>query len=130
MTDSDIDSDKYKRLLRIIYHQTGGSSLPVAIPESAIGLIFRKHIGYGSETYDTAVKKAVAEEHIIRIDLNDEIRTALTVSGLANIQKTTPYTEANIDRMQTLVEIATCIDPDDKTVWGWMNDHRNYFENI
>lgn len=130
MTESEITKEDYKRYLRVIYHNTGGSSLPAAIPESAVGLTYSNYTGYDSQTYETVIEKGVEEGHTIRIKHDGEIRVALTVGGIARLQKTTPYNESNLERMQTLTAEAECVAPESHTVWEWMDAHRDYCQNV
>lgn len=125
-----VGKESYQRLLRVITAQTGGDSLPIAIPESTVKQIYMGYIGNDNKTWKQATSMAVNKGHIVRLQYNNELRDAVTVEGVAEIQQTTPYADSDVKRMDELVEEAVCFAPESVGIEEWVQQQKNYLKHI
>jgi hypothetical protein len=126
------DGQSYQKLLRTIRAQTGGSSLPIAIPEAPLTAMFQNSSTVDKGEYADVITQGFSKKHTVRLAYGGENRIALTVTGIAAIRTPTrtPYNKSNIDRIEEIAELAECMAPGRKSVEDWAEDHVNYLRNV
>lgn len=127
--EKTVGKDRYRRLLRVIYHHTGGEYLPIAIPEGSVKLIYVEYTNIDPKTWRAAIKMAQNKQHVVRVKYDGEIRIALTVSGIAEIQRTTPYTKSDLERLNEIANNAVCSDSSKVDISSWVQEHKDYIKH-
>lgn len=115
-----VGRDVYRKMLRVIQHNTGGKCLPVCdttiIPADSV-----------------AISMAVSNDHIVtweddgRWTTDNEgsrTRVGLTIDGWNEVVGTYPFHEKNLVDILTIREIELARDETSKDVIGWAEQHR------